>query len=102
MRRTYMLPATFPVGTLLCVLVISLAVSDFACGGSIRAGIVPLDVPPSPAGTKQRGQLIRARPFGTAAALKSASRNYRIFYNSESPDGRNVVVSGTVAIPAGN
>ena len=97
-----MVPATSRAGALLCVLIIGLAVSDFASGESIRAGIVPLDVPPSPAGTKQRGQLIRARPFGTAAALKSASRNYRIFYHSESPDGRNVVVSGTVAIPAGN
>jgi pimeloyl-ACP methyl ester carboxylesterase len=49
-----------------------------------------------------RGALISARPLSSAAALPSAARNYVVLYNSRAPDDSDVIVSGTIAIPAGN
>jgi pimeloyl-ACP methyl ester carboxylesterase len=61
-----------------------------------------LDAPPSRRPGAARGALISAQPLSTAAALPSAARNFLVLYNSRSPDDSDVVVTGTVSIPAGN
>jgi pimeloyl-ACP methyl ester carboxylesterase len=58
-------------------------------------------VPPSPLPTAEHGTLIRSQPLTNAAALPSAARNLLVLYHSKSIDGRDIAVSGTVAIPAG-
>src|SRR5258708_31359918 len=60
-----------------------------------------LDAPSSRRPGAARGALISAQPLNTAAALPSAARNFLVLYNSRSPDDSDVVVSGTVSIPAG-
>jgi hypothetical protein len=48
------------------------------------------------------GTVIRVQPLAGAAALPSATRNFLVLYHSTNPDGRDVAVSGTIAIPAGD
>ncbi|NLU84744.1 lipase family protein [Rhodococcus sp. HNM0569] len=48
------------------------------------------------------GSLVTDRPLTSAAALPSAARSELVTYLSEGADGRPVLVSGTVAIPAGD
>lgn len=47
------------------------------------------------------GRLLDARPLTTAAALPSAARTMAIHYASDDMHGRQITVSGTVAIPKG-
>src|SRR6185437_3576372 len=58
--------------------------------------------PPSPLPAAQHGKVIRSRPLTDAAALPSAARNLLVMYHSTSEDGKDVAVTGTVAIPAGD
>ncbi|WP_165876814.1 alpha/beta fold hydrolase [Acidipila rosea] len=46
--------------------------------------------------------MIRSLPLTDAAALQSAARNLLVMYHSTSEDGKDVAVTGTVAIPAGD
>ncbi|HEY6832585.1 MAG TPA: alpha/beta fold hydrolase [Pseudolabrys sp.] len=50
----------------------------------------------------EHGTLIRTQPLTDAAALPSAARNLLVLYHSKSIDGRDITVSGTVAIPKGS
>jgi pimeloyl-ACP methyl ester carboxylesterase len=59
-------------------------------------------VPPSPLPAAKHGKLIRSRPLSDAAALPSASRNLLVMYYSTGEDGKDVAVTGTIAIPAGD
>ncbi|HEV2738344.1 MAG TPA: lipase family protein [Candidatus Elarobacter sp.] len=58
-------------------------------------------VPPSPLPPGRHGDVIWTRPLTTAAALPHASQNVLVLYHTTSVDGRDVAVSGTVAIPSG-
>lgn len=57
--------------------------------------------PPATLPSNDEGTVIRAQPFGGGAALPSASKNYRVLYESTMPNGALVAVSGTVALPRG-
>jgi Secretory lipase len=57
--------------------------------------------PPSPLAPGRHGDVIWVRPLTTAAALPSAARNLLVLYHSTSVAGRDIAVSGTVAIPKG-
>jgi pimeloyl-ACP methyl ester carboxylesterase len=65
----------------------------------------PADAPPSldagvaPSGAA--GAVIEVHPLTSAAALPSAARNVLVLYHSRTAQGRDVAVSGTVAIPRG-
>jgi pimeloyl-ACP methyl ester carboxylesterase len=97
-----MLLSLFRVGALSCVLTVGLTPLSRADAELNRAEISSADISNSPRPGAARGAVISARPFNTAAALPSAARNYLVVYNSRSPDDSDVVVTGTVAIPAGN
>jgi len=58
-------------------------------------------VPPSPLAPGRHGDVIWARPLTTAAALPHAAENWLVLYHTTSVDGRDVAVSGTVAVPPG-
>ena len=58
-------------------------------------------VPPSPLAPGRHGDVIWARPLTTAAALPHAAENSLVLYHTTSVDGRDVAVSGTVAVPSG-
>ncbi len=57
--------------------------------------------PPATLPSNDEGTVIRAQPFSDGAALPSASKNYRVLYESTMPNGTLVAVSGTVALPQG-
>ncbi|HET6276241.1 MAG TPA: lipase family protein [Candidatus Cybelea sp.] len=57
--------------------------------------------PPATLPSNDEGTVIRAQPFSDGAALPSASKNYRVLYESTMPNGALVAVSGTVALPPG-
>jgi alpha-beta hydrolase superfamily lysophospholipase len=59
-------------------------------------------VPPSPLPVREHGKVIRSRPLTDAAALPSAARNLLVMYHSTGEDGKDVAVTGTIAIPAGD
>lgn len=59
-------------------------------------------IPPSPLPGAKHGKVIRSRPLSDAAALPSAARNLLVMYHSTTEDGRDVAVTGTIAIPAGD
>ena len=59
-------------------------------------------VPPSPLPVREHGKVIRSRRLTDAAALPSAARNLLVMYHSTSEDGKDVAVTGTIAIPAGD
>jgi pimeloyl-ACP methyl ester carboxylesterase len=59
-------------------------------------------VPPSPLPVREHGKVIRSRPLTDAAALPSAARNLLVMYHSTSEDGKDVAITGTIAIPAGD
>jgi pimeloyl-ACP methyl ester carboxylesterase len=59
-------------------------------------------VPPSPLPIGAHGSVIRSRNLTDAAALPSAGRNLLVMYHSTTEDGRDVAVTGTIAIPAGD
>ncbi len=56
---------------------------------------------PPPTTTYVEGNVIWARRFSDGAALPSAPVNYRVLYESVSPNGTFGAVSGTLAIPPG-
>ena len=58
-------------------------------------------LPPSPLLQAAAGTVIRSRTLTNSAALPSAAKNLLVLYHSRSLDGRDIAVSGTVAIPAG-
>ena len=58
-------------------------------------------LPPSPLPLAEHGTVIRSLPLTDSAALPSAARNLVVLYHSKSIDGRDIAVSGTIAIPAG-
>ncbi len=58
-------------------------------------------VPPSPLPPAEHGAVIRTLPLDDAAALPSAARNLVVLYHSRTIDGRDIVVSGTIAMPKG-
>ena len=58
-------------------------------------------VPPSPLAPGRHGDVIWSRPLTMAAALPHAAQNSLVLYHTTSVDGRDVAVSGTVAVPAG-
>ncbi len=45
------------------------------------------------------GAVIRSQPLANSAALPSAARNLLVLYHSRSIDGRDIAVSGAIAIP---
>jgi pimeloyl-ACP methyl ester carboxylesterase len=57
--------------------------------------------PPQPLPAAPHGTLIRSLPLKDAAALPSAARNLLVLYHSRASDGRDIAVSGTIAIPPG-
>ena len=57
--------------------------------------------PPSPLPPGQPGAVIRSRALTGSAALPAAARNLLVLYHSRGLDGRDIAVSGTIAIPAG-
>jgi pimeloyl-ACP methyl ester carboxylesterase len=59
-------------------------------------------LPPVPLSAGQHGTVIRSGPLATAAALPSAARNLLVMYHSTSEQGKDVAVTGTIAIPAGD
>jgi predicted anti-sigma-YlaC factor YlaD len=56
---------------------------------------------PFPLPHAQPGTVIRTRALTNSAALPSAGRNLLVLYHSKSIDGRDIAVSGTIAIPPG-
>ena len=57
--------------------------------------------PPSPLPSGMHGRVVRSRPLVNAAALPSAARNLLVMYHSTTESGKDVAVTGTIAIPAG-
>src|SRR3984957_1856873 len=99
-KRSSMWSMSFRAVALSCVLTVGLTSLDLAYAGSKQAGEPLPRLSPSPSDT-ERGPIILTRPLSNAAALPSAARNLFVAYWSKSLNGRTVVVSGTVAIPAG-
>jgi hypothetical protein len=98
-----MLRALLRAGVLSCALIAGLTLLYLAGAELGRGEDMPRDVSPSSLGPPAaRGALVWAKPLNTAAALPSAAQNYLVLYHSRSPDDSDVVVSGTVAIPASN
>lgn len=110
-------PVTRPLAVAACAVVLSLTAG--CVGGASRADGTSASptgttasaagstatwpsTPGGPATSLARGQLLTDAPLTGAAALPSAARNALITYVSQGPDGRPVVVSGTVSTPAGN
>jgi pimeloyl-ACP methyl ester carboxylesterase len=58
-------------------------------------------LPPSPLPPGDHGAVIRSQPLANSAALPSAARNLLVLYHSRSIDGRDIAVSGAIAIPKG-
>jgi pimeloyl-ACP methyl ester carboxylesterase len=58
-------------------------------------------VPPSPLPDGRHGDVIWVRPLTTSAALPHAAQNMLVLYHTTSVDGRDVAVSGTIAVPGG-
>ena len=57
--------------------------------------------PPLPLPGTQHGDVIWARPLTGSPVLPSAARNELILYRTRTPDGRDVAVSGMLAVPKG-
>jgi len=57
--------------------------------------------PPSPLPPATHGDVIWARPWTGAVALKNAASNTLVLYHTTSVTGADVAVSGTVSIPKG-
>src|SRR5258707_5635075 len=93
------LPALLRAAALSCGLISGLAPLCLAEAEFNRQD-PSLDAPSSRRPGAARGALISAQPLNTAAALPSAARNFLVLYNSRTPDDSDVVVSGTVSVPA--
>lgn len=73
-------------------------------GVQARTNAAPSDAfyqPPQPLPSAAHGTVIRTIALRDAAALPSAARNLAVLYHSRSIEGRDIVVSGTIAIPRG-
>ncbi len=57
---------------------------------------------PSPLPSGAPGSVIWSRPFTGGALLKTAATNTLVLYHTVSAGGRDVAVSGTIAIPKGS
>ena len=57
--------------------------------------------PPATLAATGEGSVVWFRQFRDGAALPSAVRNYRMLYQTVSPTGKFVAISGTLAIPNG-
>jgi predicted esterase len=57
--------------------------------------------PPLPLPGTQHGDVIWARPLTGSPVLPSAASNELILYRTRTPDGRDVAVSGMLAVPKG-
>ena len=57
--------------------------------------------PPRPLPSTTEGSVVWAQPFSDGAALPSASKNYRLLYETLSPNGTFIAISGMLAIPNG-
>ena len=57
---------------------------------------------PSPLPSAAPGSVIWSRPFTGGALLKNAALNTLVLYHTVTADGRDVAVSGTIAIPKGS
>ncbi|HEX3458326.1 MAG TPA: lipase family protein [Candidatus Baltobacteraceae bacterium] len=57
--------------------------------------------PPRPLPSGIEGSIVWAQPFSGGAALPSASKNYRMLYETLSPRGVFIAISGTLAVPNG-
>jgi len=57
--------------------------------------------PPRPLPSGIEGSIVWAQPLSDGAALPSASKNYRMLYETLSPRGVLIAISGTLAIPEG-
>lgn len=66
------------------------------------AGLDTFYVPPVRLAVRDHGTVIRSRPLANSAALPSAARNLLVMYHSTSEEGKDVAVTGTIAIPAGD
>ncbi|MBC5815902.1 MAG: alpha/beta hydrolase [Candidatus Eremiobacteraeota bacterium] len=74
----------------------------------ILAAVLPLGpagnafyTPPSPLPAATHGDVIWQRPLMGGAAIASAARNVLVLYHTINPDGKDVAISGTLAIPHG-
>jgi pimeloyl-ACP methyl ester carboxylesterase len=56
---------------------------------------------PSPLPLAEPGAVIRIADLLSSAALPGAARNILVLYHSQSIDGRDIAVSGTIAFPKG-
>jgi pimeloyl-ACP methyl ester carboxylesterase len=56
---------------------------------------------PSPLPAARPGTVISSRPFTGGSALSNAASNTFVLYHTVSPTGRDVAVSGVIAIPKG-
>jgi alpha-beta hydrolase superfamily lysophospholipase len=57
--------------------------------------------PPAPLPPAAHGDVIWARPLTGAAVLRHAASNTLVLYHTITADGRDVAVSGAIAIPSG-
>lgn len=57
---------------------------------------------PSPLPSAAPGSVIWARPFTGGSLLRNAATNTLVLYHTVTADGRDVAVSGTIAIPKGS
>lgn len=77
------------------------AAAIFASIGA-RAGVIPGDYPiPAPWPSASPGSVAWVRPLRSGAALPHAARNELVLYHTRDARGRDVPVSGTIAIPRG-
>ena len=67
---------------------------------AVMAAVVLYAVP-SPLPHAKPGTVISTAPFTGGSALSNASRNTFVLYHTVSPTGKDVAVSGVVAIPKG-
>jgi pimeloyl-ACP methyl ester carboxylesterase len=87
------------------VLVITAACAAFRLGQALIGSPGPAGlafyVPPSPLVAGAAGEVIWSRPMTGAAALPGAVENLLVLYHSSTLAGRDIAVSGTIAIPPG-
>lgn len=66
------------------------------------SAILALYSVPSPLPSAAPGTVIWSRPFTGASLLRTAATNTLVLYHTASAGGRDVAVSGTIAIPKGS
>jgi alpha-beta hydrolase superfamily lysophospholipase len=88
--------------------VFAVSASLLATGAPLTSAAAPAGppgaafyVPPAPLPAGRHGDVIWSRPLTTSAALPHAAQNLLVLYHTTSVDGRDIAVSGTVAVPSG-